>query len=325
MAHIPVLLQEVLEYLDPKPGKKYIDATIGAGGHAKEIIRRGGNVLGIDQDKTVILNLIQDPNSGFRLARLPARQGGRNENIVIQGNFAELERIAEEQRFTEVAGILFDLGFSSDQLDDPERGFAFQKEGPLDMRFAQNLGKTAAEIVNFYPEKDIIRIFFQYGEERHFGRKIAHAILERRKLGSIETTTELFELIKKALPGKFRYKSGDVARRIFQSLRIAVNHELENLEKALPQALKLLDKAGRLVVISFHSLEDRIVKKFFVQNAKNCVCPPQFPVCRCGANPNLRILTKKPIRASEEEIKKNSRASSAKLRAAEKLWEGTSL
>ena len=179
--------------------------------------------------------------------------------------------------------------------------------------------KTAGSIVNFYAEKDLLRIFFQYGEEKRFGKRIVGAIMARRKLGSINTTGELFELIKQALPGQFRFRAGDTARKIFQALRIEVNDELGNLERGLQQAVSLLKSGGRLVVISFHSLEDRIVKQFFVREARACVCPPSFPVCRCDARARLRILTKKPVMASGDEARTNSRARSAKLRAAEKI------
>lgn len=314
--HIPVLLQEVVNFLEPKSGEKYIDATYGGGGHSSAIVEKGGIVLGIDAD--------------------PSAPG------VTIGNFKDIKQIAEENGFTEVDGILFDLGMGSHQLDDPERGFSFQKTGPLDMRYDPS-GKfqTAADIVNKYGEKELVRLFYNYGEERRFGKKIAQAILARRKVGTIRTTTELFELIKHALPGKFRFKAAAAARRIFQSLRIEVNQELQNLEKALPQAVGLLKgsnggkgskgggpastrggeptRGGRLAVISFHSLEDRIVKTFFARLARDCVCPPDFPICRCDARASLRILTKKPVTASEEEIKTNPRSKSAKMRVAEKI------
>lgn len=313
MKHIPVLLHEVISLLDPKPGKKYIDATIGMAGHAQEIVNRGGIVLGIDADPSVI-------------AQLQAR----DEFQVVQGNFSDLKQIAGETRFMGIDGILFDLGLGTHQLDDPARGFSFQKPGPLDMRYDQKSeilpdgqgsrrSETAADVVNFYSEKDLVRIFYQYGEEKRFGKRIARAVIDCRKLGSIKTTTELFELIKKTLPANFSFRAGDIARRIFQSLRIAVNDELLNLEKGLQQALDLLLPKGKLAVISFHSLEDRIVKNFFIKEAKDCLCPPSFPVCRCEAEARLRILTKKPITAAEPEIKINSRAKSAKLRVAEKL------
>ena len=320
MTHVPVLLKEVLEYLKPAPGKKFIDATIGGGGHAKSILEAGAELLGIDRDREVAQSLISE----FKNQKSKIK--------ITQDNFADLKKIAQENNFTEVDGILFDLGMGSHQLDDPARGFAFQREGPLDMRYDQRSevrnriaeNQTAAKIVNDYPEKRLIEIFRDFGEERRFARKVARAILKQRKTGTLVTTLELFELIKTALPGKYRFKAGDVARRIFQALRIAVNRELENLEKALPQALEILKLRGRIAVISFHSLEDRMVKRFFLKEAKNCICPPEFPICVCKAQAKLRILTKKPVTASEEETKINPRAKSAKLRAAEKIWENSS-
>lgn len=310
LRHTPVLLHEVISFFEPKPGKRFIDATLGRGGHTAELLKAGAEVLGIDADPIAVAEL-KTQNAKLKTA---------------VGNFAEMKAIAEEHNFQEVDGILFDLGLGSHQLDDPHRGFSFQKDGPLDMRYDQNseVGgrrseKTAAQIINFYPEKELIRMFYKYGEEKRFGKRIARAILEHRKRGSIDTTLELFELVKQALPGKFRFRAGDTARRIFQALRIEVNDELVSLERGLQQAVPLLRKRGRLVVISFHSLEDRMVKSFFVENAKNCVCPPSFPVCRCTARAQLRILTKKPIIASAEETSLNPRVHSAKLRAAERI------
>jgi 16S rRNA (cytosine1402-N4)-methyltransferase len=316
MSHVPVLLNEVIEILDPQPGKRFIDATYGMGGHAKEIVKRGGVVLGIDQDPSVILEA--DRPIGSQDSSSPkADQNDRN-LLFVQGNFADIKQIAEANSFTNVDGILF----------DPGRGFSFQKTGPLDMRY-NPLGKiqiskskfrTAEDIVNQYSEKELISIFLRYGEEKRSGRRIARAILEKRKRGSLKTTTELFELIKTAMPAKFRHKAGDTARRIFQALRIEVNDELGNLKRGLEQSRDLLKKGGRIAVISFHSLEDRMVKRFFVENSQACICPKEFPVCRCGgSNAKFKILTKKPITASETEIKTNSRSKSAKLRAAERI------
>src|SRR3989338_1475138 len=311
LAHTPVLLNEVIGFFDPKPGKKFIDATVGRAGHANQLVNGGAEVLGVDTDSEVV-------------AELKSQSASRRTKIkAVVGNFGNLKSIAEENDFTDVDVILMDLGLGSHQLDDSERGFSFQKDGPLDMRFdakSQNSNiKTAGSIVNFYAEKDLLRIFFQYGEEKRFGKRIVGAIMARRKLGSINTTGELFELIKQALPGQFRFRAGDTARKIFQALRIEVNDELGNLERGLQQAVSLLKSGGRLVVISFHSLEDRIVKQFFVREARDCVCPPSFPVCRCDARARLRILTKKPVMASGDEARTNSRARSAKLRAAEKI------
>jgi len=302
--HIPVLLHETIKFLNPGPGKKYIDATLGMAGHTKELLKAGASVLGIDVDSSVVstFNIL---NSKFKVA---------------SGNYAEIQRIAEANDFGQVDGVLFDLGLGSHQLDESGRGFSFQNEGPLDMRYDQRQEKTAREILNLYPEKDLIRIFYEFGEEKRFGKRIAKAITRKRKEGSIETTGELFELVKHALPGKLRFRAGDTARKIFQALRIEVNDELKNLEKGLQQAVDLLKKGGgRLVVISFHSLEDRIVKRFFAVQSRDCVCPPSFPVCVCSAKATLRVLTKKPVTASPDEIQTNSRAHSAKLRAAERI------
>ncbi|MDP3741375.1 MAG: 16S rRNA (cytosine(1402)-N(4))-methyltransferase RsmH [bacterium] len=306
--HTPVLLKEVVAYLQPAAGKKIIDATFGGGGHAKALAENGAEILGIDRDPEVV----------ERIENFESRIN------AVQGDFRNLKEIAKKNDFLQVDGILFDLGMGSHQLDDAKRGFAFQKEGPLDMRFDQTKGKTAGELINFYPEKDIVEIFQKYGEERRFAKKIARAILEKRKIGEIKTTTELFEIIKAALPGNIRFRAGDAARKIFQALRISVNKELSGIEDALPQALEILKQNGRIAVISFHSLEDRIVKRFFVEQAKNCICPLEFPVCRCMAKALLRILTKKPIIADDLEIKENPRAKSAKMRVAEKIWEDSS-
>ncbi len=301
--HIPVLLKEVLDFFDPKAGKKYIDATFGRGGHTEGLIEKGGQVLAIDRD----IEVVRSVNFSSPKLRL------------IHGNFGDLEKIATDWDFLNADGVLFDLGIGSHQLDNPSRGFSFQRSGPLDMRYDVEEGITAKELVNDLSEKDLGNLFFKLGEERRFGRKIARAIVEKRKAKKIESTDELFDLIKIALPAKIRFRAADVARRIFQSFRLAVNLELENFERALPQALSVLKTGGRIAVISFHSLEDRIAKKFFVAGAKDCICPPSFPVCRCTARARLRILTKKPITPSETEITNNPRAHSAKLRVAEKL------
>ena len=289
--------------MDPKVGRKYIDATVGGGGHTRALIEKGASVLAIDRDREVVERI------GFFSPKLR----------VVQGNFGHLQKIAEDWDFTNTDGVLFDLGLGSHQLDDPARGFSFQRSGPLDMRYNVGDKVTAEELVNKLSEKDLVSLFFKLGEERRFGKKIARAIVEERKAKKIHFTDELFDLIKAALPAKFRFRAGDVARKIFQSIRLEVNQELENFALALPQALDVVKVGGRIAVISFHSLEDRIVKKFFVALAKDCVCPPSFPVCRCMARARLRILTKKPITPSEQEIIRNSRARSAKLRVAEKL------
>jgi len=299
--HIPVLLKETLDFLELGPGKICIDATFGGGGHSREILSKlstGGRLLAIDADKNAI-------------SKIPGA-------TIVHGNFRNLETIAKENDFEKVDAILFDLGVSSDELDNAERGFSFQKNGPLDMRFDQTTGRSAAELLAEATENDLVKIFKEYGEER-FAKKIARAIILTRGASPLVSTAQLFELIKHSLPGAFRHKAADSARRIFQALRIAVNKELENLQFALPQAEDLLAPGGRLAVISFHSLEDRIVKRYFIQQARDCVCPPEFPKCVCGKQPTLRILTKKPVTASAEEVANNSRAKSAKLRVALKV------
>jgi len=333
MNHVPVLLQEVIDYLNVEPDKKYIDATVGMGGHARAIMDAGGVVLGIDRDPSIIESLRASAKQSQR-----DRFGLRPRDdrlILVAGSFADMKELARANGFEKVSGILFDLGMGSHQLDDSNRGFAFQTEGPLDMRYDQEEGqkvRTAGVVINHWSERDLVKTFKEFGEERKFAKRIAKAVLATRKEKEIETTTELFELIKRALPAKIRFRSRDVARRIFQSLRIAVNQELEFIEKALPQTVDLLEpggpastrggepkRGGRLVVISFHSLEDRIVKNFFAKEAKDCVCPPEVPVCRCDKEATLRILTPKPITASEKEAMNNPRSKSAKLRAAERL------
>ncbi|MEK9181336.1 MAG: 16S rRNA (cytosine(1402)-N(4))-methyltransferase RsmH [Patescibacteria group bacterium] len=311
MKHQPVLLKEVLDLLAPAPNENFIDATFGAGGHTLMLLQKiqpNGKVLAIDASELAVEGAgsqFQNPDFKSRL-------------ILAHGNFVELKQIASERGFADVSGVLFDLGLSTDELDDPSRGFSFQTTGPLDMRFDQTQKLTVERILNAETEKNLKNIFLRFGEEKFSGR-IAKAIFNTRRASKLSTTSDLFNIIKSALPSAVKHKANDVARRIFQALRIAVNRELENLEIALPQALAILKPGGRLAVISFHSLEDRIVKRFFLKESRGCVCPPEFPECVCGKNPSIKILTKKPVMASEEEVAVNSRAKPAKLRAAVKL------
>ncbi len=279
--HIPVMKKEVLEYLDPKPSQHFIDCTIGLSGHANAILEKTapeGKLLGIEWDREV-----------FEKIRPSERM------ILENDSYANLKKIVEKHNFKNVSGILFDLGISSWDLEGSGRGFSFLRKEPLDMRFSQNSELTAHEIVNYWNEKEIAEILKEYGEERFSGR-IARKIVESRP---IRDTLELAETVKRSFPKSYKFREQHVAKRTFQSLRIAVNDELNNLKKGLEQAGEILDKNGRLVVISFHSLEDRIVKNFF----KN----------------NFRVLTKKPVTSSEEELKENRRAKSAKLRVGIKL------
>jgi 16S rRNA (cytosine1402-N4)-methyltransferase len=291
--HKPVLLKEVIEYLNIKAGEKYLDATLGGGGHAQEILKRGGKLLGIDCDPWAIeaaRGCLSSacPDASWQLAR---------------GNFAHLKEIALEHGFAQVAGVLFDLGVSTYQLETAERGFSFNLECPLDMRMDPDLQVTAADLVNGLSENELKEIFTRFGEER-YARRLAGAIGRARQIKPIKTANQLAAIILKAWPRRGRFERIHPATRCFQALRIAVNDELGNLRKALPQAGELLKPKGRLVVISFHSLEDRIVKRFFKEEEKE---------------EKLRIITKKPIRPTEAEINSNPRSHSAKLRVAEKI------
>lgn len=303
-AHQPVLYQEVLEALQPQPGGFYLDGTVGLGGHAHGILEASspdGQLLGLDVDPQAL------QLAGQRLAEYTSR-------IHLQhGSYGQLDEHLAAVGWSEVDGILLDLGASSLQFDRPERGFSFQKEGPLDMRFDPGSPLTADELVNSWPEADLADILFRYGEEPK-SRRIARAILKARPLHS---TMQLAEVITKAAGGR---RSGiHPATRSFQALRIAVNRELETLEAALPQALAALKPGGRLAVISFHSLEDRTVKLFFRQEGRDCICPPEQLVCTCGHKASIQEITRRPIRPTSDEVNSNPRARSARLRVAERL------
>ncbi len=311
-SHTPVLLQEAIEFLNPQPGQNFIDSTLGGGGYTRalaEKIKPEGKVLAIDLDQEA----------------LASYQGPKNV-ILVHGNFADLDKIVRHHNFANIQGIVADIGLSSNQLDKAGRGLSFQRDEPLDMRFDPEQKPqshkrepfNASYIVNHYEEQELKQLFDDYAEDK-FDSRFARAIVARRQEQSIETTTELFEIIKKALPAQFRFKAGDSARRIFQALRIEVNHELENLKNFLPDAFAALPPGGRLAVISFHSLEDRIVKQYFHGLTLGCICPPEFPECRCYKTPQGKILTKKPVTASAEELKANSRSAAAKLRVIQKL------
>jgi len=301
--HIPVLYQEVMHWLDLGPGKTYIDATVGLGGHAKGILERcspDGHLLALDEDPQAL---------GYAQERLAKY---RERVVLIQGLHANLGQLARAHGFPQVDGILMDLGVSSLQLDDPERGFSFREQGPLDMRMGPDLDVTAEEIVNSWPEAELARVIYEYGEER-FSRRIARSICAERPILS---TRELADLVSKAVGHRGRIHP---ATRTFQALRIAVNGELDSLESVLPQAVDLLRPGGRLLVIAFHSLEDRIVKRFLVRESKDCICPPRLPQCVCGHVATVKRLTKKPIRPTCAQVAANARSRSARLRVAERL------
>lgn len=302
--HTPVLLQPIVELLNVRPGGRFVDATLGAGGHAEAILEKsspGGSLLGIDADPVAI------EIASRRLARFGSAA------ILVNGNFRDLEEICLARGFLPLDGILLDLGMSSMQLDDETRGFSFRFDAPLDMRFGSAQSQTAADILNSIPEKDLAEILWKYGEEKH-SRAIARRIVAGRP---IRSTAELVRIIEH-VPGMPRGRIHP-ATRTFQAIRIAVNGELENLEKALEQAVRLLPAGGRLAVISYHSLEDRIVKSFMREESRGCICPPQVPVCSCGHAARLKLVTRKAVSPSEEEESGNPRSRSARLRAAERL------
>jgi 16S rRNA (cytosine1402-N4)-methyltransferase len=308
--HQPVLLREVIEYINcERPGFSMIDGTVGAGGYVREVVRinPAARILGVDLDR-----------SGLDKLEMEFAKTGLVKNITLKhGNYRDLDLIAARNSFNEADAVLLDLGFSSDQLDQPNRGFSFQSRGRMDMRYDQSRGQTAADILNNYTERELERIFKEYGEER-YSKKIAKAAVDKRLGHGFSHTHEIFELIEKIIPQKGGLEAKDSVRRIFQALRIETNSELANLKEALPKALKLLKSGGRMLVISFHSLEDRIVKQFFAEESKDCVCPPDFPSCVCTKSSNLKTLTKKPITAIYQELTINPKSRPAKLRVAEK-------
>ncbi len=308
--HIPVLLQEVLQLTSPKPGDVCIDATLGGGGYTRALLERtapSGKVLAIDLDIDAIQNF------QFSISNFQDRV------TLAHGNFADVATLAKQHGFTSPQIIVADIGLSSYELDQAGRGISFQKDEPLDMRFnASGKGQTAASLLANSTEQELAYMFNTYGEEK-FAAKIARDIVRNRTSGQLTTTFELVDVITASIPGRLKHKALDSVRRIFQSLRIAVNGELENLERFLPDALHILAPGGVLAVVSFHSLEDRIVKQFFAKTAQGCICPKDFPICRCEQNATAEILTKKPIVASDSEVSRNSRAKSAKLRAIKKL------
>ncbi len=310
MKHQPVLLWEALEFLDLQPDGIYVDATVGGGGHALEIARKlqGGRLIGLDLDP-------------FALETARQTLKGHLDRVeLIHANYRELERVLDELGITQIEGVLFDLGLSSLQLADERRGFSFQRDAPLDMRFdPENNPLTAGAIVNEYSREELSKIFRAYGEER-FAARIAAEIVHARQQAPIETTEQLVSLIEEAIPkpAQRRYlRKIHPATRVFQALRIAVNDELGNLAEGLEAAFRRLRSGGRLVAISFHSLEDRIVKRFLKEKARGCLCPPQMPLCQCGRTPEAEILGE--ATPSPEELANNPRARSARLRAARKL------
>ena len=307
-SHRPVLLDECIEGLRIRPGGLYLDGTLGRAGHSREIARRldTGRLVCIDRDQAA-LDAAQD-----RLA------GCLDKVELIHGNFGDLAELLDGRGLGPCDGMLFDLGVSSPQLDDPERGFSYMHDAPLDMRMDRSEALTAAMVVNEWPQEELKRILWQYGEER-YAPQIAGAIARRRADKPIGTTLELVEVIRGAMPAQALREKQHPAKRSFQAIRIAVNDELAAVDRMLQAAVPRLSPGGRLAVISFHSLEDRIVKNALAAFARGCTCPPDFPVCVCGKTPQVRLVNRKPILSGEAELNENPRARSAKLRLAEKL------
>ncbi|HHT02132.1 MAG TPA: 16S rRNA (cytosine(1402)-N(4))-methyltransferase RsmH [Firmicutes bacterium] len=310
-SHQPVMPDQVLRFLAPQPGGVCVDCTVGGGGHAALILQKlgaEGCLVGLDRDPAAIAA------AGKRLRDVD--QAARVH--LVNRPFGELPEVLAELGIGQVDGIVFDLGVSSHQLDTKERGFSYQHDAPLDMRMSGSGGRTAEQLVNELAAEELADIIDKYGEER-WARRIASFIVAERQRQRIVTTGQLVEIIKMAIPARARREGPHPARRTFQALRIAVNDELEQLEQGLPAAIAQLGRGGRVVVISFHSLEDRIVKKVFRSWAGQCTCPPGLPVCMCGGEQKLRILTKKAVLPSEAEKQANPRARSARLRAAERI------
>ena len=306
--HVSVLLRESVEALAVRPDGIYLDGTLGGAGHSAEIARRlsTGTLIGVDRDPKALAAAAE------RLAPWAERVK------LVHSNFRELESILDGLGISAVDGILLDLGVSSPQLDEAERGFSYMADAPLDMRMDPSDPLTAYEIVNSWPQEELRRILFAYGEER-YAPLIAAAIVRRREQAPIESTLALVDVIRSAMPQKALREKQHPAKRSFQAIRIAVNDELGAVDAVMQQAIRRLKPGGRLAVITFHSLEDRIVKNAMAEAVRGCVCPPEFPVCVCGRKPSVKLIARKPITASEEELESNPRARSAKLRVCEKL------
>ena len=306
--HVSVLLWECIEALNIKPDGIYVDGTLGGAGHSSQIVKRleNGRLIGIDRDRVAL------KAAGERLTPY-------KENVtLVHSNFSEIKQVLQELGIEGVNGILLDLGVSSPQLDDGERGFSYMADAPLDMRMNRSDSLSAYEVVNQWSYDELKRILYDYGEERYAPR-IAAAICNRREEKPIETTLELVDIIRGAMPPAALREKQHPAKRSFQAIRIAVNDELGSVEKVMRDAIDCLNPGGRLAIITFHSLEDRIVKNGMQDAAKGCTCPPSFPVCVCGKKPRVKLITRKPIVSGDEELEMNPRARSAKLRVCEKL------
>ena len=309
--HKSVLLFETVDSLNVKPDGIYVDGTLGGGGHSFQILKRlgdGGRLIGIDQEEDAL------KAAGERLAIFGEKV------TTVRSNYCHMKQVLHDLGIQKVSGIVLDLGVSSYQLDEPERGFTYREDVPLDMRMDRRNPKTAKNIVNEYSEMELFRIIRDYGEDK-FAKNIAKHIVAAREKKEIETTGELIEIIKAAIPAKVRATGGHPAKKTFQAIRIELNAELEVLQNSLDDMIDLLEDGGRISIITFHSLEDRIVKTIFKTNENPCTCPSHFPVCVCGKKPKGKVITRKPIVPGDEELEYNSRAKSAKLRVFERIRE----
>lgn len=306
--HVSVLLNACIDGLNIKPDGIYVDGTLGGAGHSSEIVKRltTGRLIGIDRDEIALAA------AGKRL------EPWHDRVTLVHSNFCEMAKVLQDLNIPGVDGILLDLGVSSPQLDDSSRGFSYMADAPLDMRMDNSQSLTAYEVVNTWPQEELKKIFYDYGEER-YAPSVASAICRRREAKPIETTLELVDVIRSTMPPAALREKQHPAKRVFQAIRIAVNDELGSVSKALADAVPLLNPGGRMAIITFHSLEDRIVKTAFADAARGCTCPPEFPVCVCGKKPKVKLVNRKPIVSGDAELNENPRARSAKLRICEKL------
>ncbi len=303
-SHIPVMLNECIDALNIKKGGIYVDGTLGGAGHSSYIVKNDGRLIGIDRDMTAI-NTAKERLSGYDVT-------------FVNDNFNNIKQILIDKNIEKIDGVLLDLGVSSHQLDTPERGFSYRYDAPLDMRMNVNDPISAYDVVNNYSKEQLEKILFEYGEEK-FTKPIVRRIIEKRQESPIKTTFELAEIVKECIPFKTRKNEKNPEKRVFQGIRIAVNDELSKLAQTIKDISEVLNPGGRIAVITFHSLEDRIIKTAFADLAKGCICPKEFPVCVCNNKPKVKIISKKPILPSKEELVYNSRSASAKLRVAEKI------
>lgn len=308
--HISVLLEETIENLNIKENGIYVDGTLGGGGHSLEIVKKlgkNGKLIGIDQDEQAL-----------KAARLRLKDY-QDKTVFVKNNFVHIDKVLEDLHIEKVDGVILDIGVSSHQLDEGERGFSYMKDAPLDMRMDQDQELSAFTVVNEYPKEFLTEIFYKYGEEK-WSKRIAEKIAEERQDQKIATTLDLVEVLDHAIPKKVqRQIQGHFAKRVFQAIRIEVNQELRVLEEVIPKVVERLKPGGRLCIITFHSLEDRIVKNSFKELNKDCICPPEIPVCVCDHRRKVKIITRKPIEAMETEKENNARSRSAKLRVCEKV------